>query len=69
MADEEEYEAALRNAERELTAAESAAGVRRIWRTYLGTLGHRTLGRLLLGRSAQELLSRRVDRGGGGGDS
>ncbi len=66
MPDEEEYETALRNAERDLEAAETAADVRRVWRTHMGTLGHRTLGRLLLGRSAQELLARRIDRGSGG---
>ncbi len=57
-----EYESALREAERELAKAATAADVRRIWQKDFGTLGHRTLGRLLLGRSADELLARRAER-------
>lgn len=56
-----EYESALRNAARELSQAATADDVRRIWRAYL-MLGHRTLGRLLLGRTADELLARRGAR-------
>lgn len=66
MADDEEYEQALRDAERQLAAAATAADVRRIWRSHLGTLGHRTLGRLLLGQPADRLLNRRIDRAAGG---
>lgn len=62
MADEQEYEAALRTAARELDAAATAADVRRVWRSYVGVLGHRALGRLLLGRPAEELLARRAGR-------
>lgn len=57
-----EHESALQEAERELTSAASAQDVRRIWGKHLSTLGHRTLGRLLLGRSADELLARRAER-------
>ncbi|OGO49792.1 MAG: hypothetical protein A2148_07370 [Chloroflexi bacterium RBG_16_68_14] len=60
-----EYETALREAERELAQAATAEDVRRIWRKHFGTLGHRALGRLLLGRSAGELLTRRAGRSEG----
>ena len=53
------YETALRTAERELQGAATAQDVRRVWRAHMGTLGHRTLGRLLLGRSAGDLAARR----------
>jgi hypothetical protein len=59
---EEDYERALLDAEKELKAAERADQVRNVWRKHTGTLGHRTLGRLLLGRSAGELLERRAER-------
>lgn len=62
MADEQEYQTALRTAARELDAATTAADVRRVWRTHVGVLGHRALGRLLLGRPAEELLARRAER-------
>jgi len=58
-----EYASALREAARELAEAATAEDVRRIWRKHFGTLGHRALGRLLLGRSAEELLARRGERG------
>jgi len=61
-----EYESALREAARELAEAATADDVRRIWRKHFGTLGHRALGRLLLGRSADELLVRRAGRSEGG---
>jgi hypothetical protein len=54
-----DFDAALREAERELREAQTADDVRRLWRKHFGTLGHRSLGRLLLGRSAGELLTRR----------
>ncbi len=57
-----EYESALREAERDLAEAATAADVRRIWQKHFGTLGHRALGRLLLGRSGDELLARRAGR-------
>ncbi len=66
MADDEEYERALRDAERQLASAATAADVRRIWHAHLGVLGHRTLGRLLLGQPADRLLNRRIDRAAGG---
>ncbi len=57
-----DYEESLRNAERELRDAKTAEDVRQSWRKHFSVLGHRTLGRLLLGRTAAELLSRRADR-------
>ncbi len=59
----EEYETALRASEQELNQAQTAEDVRRVWRRHFGLLGHRTLGRLLLGRPASELLARRAERG------
>jgi hypothetical protein len=58
----EEYETALRAAERAFRQAQTADDVRDAWRTHFSVLGHRTLGRLLLGRSAEELVERRVSR-------
>lgn len=57
-----EYESALREAERDLASAATADDIRSVWRKHFGVLGHRALGRLLLGRSAQELLARRSTR-------
>jgi hypothetical protein len=49
----------LHAAEKELKAAKSADEVRAVWRKYYLTTGHRKLGRLLLGRTAEELLASR----------
>lgn len=46
----------LRQAESELRVAQSAQEVRTIWRKYYLTLGHRKLGRLLIGRTADQIL-------------
>jgi hypothetical protein len=59
----EEYEASLKSAEQELKQAKTADEIREAWRKHFGALGHRTLGRLLLGRTANELLTRREERG------
>jgi len=53
-----DYQLTLLEAEKALRAATTADDVRNTWRKYNGTLGHRTLGRLLLGRSSAELLAR-----------
>ena len=62
MATDEEYEATIKAAEQELKQGQSADDVRGVWRKHTGSLGHRTLGRLLLGQSADRLLDRRADR-------
>ena len=54
-----DYELTMREAEKALREARTADDVRNVWRKHLGALGHRTLGRLLLGRNAAELLSKR----------
>jgi hypothetical protein len=59
MPTEDEYEAAVVAASKDLTSATTAEDVRRVWRTHMGTLGHRTLGRLLLGQSMDRILERR----------
>ena len=56
---EAEYEASLRTAAKEFASAQTAEDVRRVWRANIGTLGHRTLGRLLLGGSLDRMLERR----------
>ena len=56
--DPEEQAEALHNAEREMKEAQTAEDIRRAWKKYYLTVGHRKLGRLLLGRSADELLAR-----------
>ncbi len=58
----EDYGEALRQAEAGLRDAKTADDVREVWRNHFGALGHRTLGRLLLGRPAAELLARRESR-------
>ena len=62
MATDEEYEAAIKTAERELKQAQSADDVRNVWRRHTSMLGHRTLGRLLMGQPADRLLDRRAER-------
>jgi hypothetical protein len=57
-----EFEEAVRVAEKELGQAETADDVRRTWRKYYLTLGHRSLGRLLMGRPAADLIARRQAR-------
>jgi hypothetical protein len=59
---EAEYETAIKDAERALKQAQTADDVRGVWRKHTGSLGHRTLGRLLLGQSADRLLDRRAER-------
>jgi hypothetical protein len=53
-----DYALTLRDAEKALAAARTAGDVRNIWKQYNSTLGHRTLGRLLMGRPAAELLAK-----------
>jgi len=59
MPTEDEYEAALTAASKDLASASTADDVRKVWRAHMGTLGHRMLGRLLLGQSLDRLLERR----------
>lgn len=60
----DEYEIAIKAAEQELKQAQTAEEIRGAWRRHSGALGHRTLGRLLMGQSAERLLDRRNDREG-----
>ena len=59
-----DYELALREAEKLFRSATTADDVRNTWRRYNSALGHRTLGRLLVGRSADELLAKRAESDG-----
>jgi hypothetical protein len=56
-----DYQITLREAEKALRSAQTADDIRNTWKRYNSVLGHRTLGRLLLGRSAAELLARHDD--------
>jgi hypothetical protein len=62
MTTDAEYETAIKDAEQSLKQAQTADEVRNVWHKYTGTLGHRTLGRLLMGQSAERLLDRRAER-------
>lgn len=55
--DPEAVAALLRQAEAELRDARTADDVRTIWRKYYLTVGHRKLGRLLIGRRADQILA------------
>jgi hypothetical protein len=59
MPDIEEQVEALHAAEKELKAAQSADDVRAVWRKYYLTIGHRKLGRLLIGRTVEQILAGR----------
>ena len=54
-----DYDLTLREADKALRAARTADDIRNVWKKHLGALGHRTLGRLLLGGSAAELIAKR----------
>jgi hypothetical protein len=56
-----DYQLTLREAEKALQSARTADDIRNTWKRYNGALGHRTLGRLLVGRSAAELIAQRDD--------
>jgi hypothetical protein len=62
MPTDEEYETAIKAAEKALAEARTAEDVRSTWKTYSSSLGHRTLGRLLTGMSAERILTRREER-------
>lgn len=56
-----DYELSIREAEKALNEAQTAGDVRNAWKRHLPALGHRTLGRLLMGQSAAALLARHPD--------
>ena len=56
-----DYQMTLREAQKALHSAQTADDIRNTWKRYNSALGHRTLGRLLLGRTAAELLARHDD--------
>jgi hypothetical protein len=60
-----DYALTIREAEKALRTAQTADDIRNAWKKHMGALGHRTLGRLLLGRSAAELLSKHDERSDG----
>ena len=64
MTTDAEYEEAIKDAEQMLKQAQTAGDVRAVWQKHTGSLGHRTLGRLLMGQSSERLLDRRTDRQG-----
>ena len=62
MTTDEEYEAAIKAAEKELNEAQTAEEIRGTWKQYSSSLGHRTLGRLLTGMNSERILTRREER-------
>jgi hypothetical protein len=54
-----DYDLTLREAEKALRNAQTADDVRNAWKKYNGALGHRTLGRLLTGRTAADIIAKR----------
>ena len=56
-----DYDLTIREAEKALRSAQTAGDIRNAWKKYMSALGHRTLGRLLLGRSAAEIIAKRDD--------
>ena len=58
----EDTEGLLRQAEKELDGAKTADEIRQVWRKYYLQVGHRNLGRLLIGRAADEIIARRRSR-------
>ncbi len=60
-----DYALSISEAEKAIRSAQTADDIRKAWKKHMGALGHRTLGRLLLGRSAAELLSRADERSDG----
>lgn len=58
----EETEALLKKAEQELDGAKTADQIRQTWRKYYLQVGHRNLGRMLIGRAADEIIARRRSR-------
>jgi hypothetical protein len=59
-----DYDLNVREAEKALRSAQTADDIRNTWKKHMGVLGHRTLGRLLLGRSAAELIAKREEATG-----
>jgi len=55
----EEERAYLEQVKKELDACRTKEEVIAVWRKHYLTLGHRKLGRLLLGRSVEELIRTR----------
>ena len=60
-----DYALSISEAEKAIRSAQTADDIRNAWKKYMGALGHRTLGRLLLGRSAAELLAKADERSDG----
>ena len=61
-----DFDLTIREAAKALQSAQTADHVRNAWRKYNATLGHRTLGRLLMGRPAAELVAKQEQRVEGG---
>ncbi len=59
----EELESKIQSAAEELIELETADDVRRWWNRHYYGLGHKRLGRLLLGQSVESLLERASNRG------
>lgn len=60
----EEYEEAVLAAEKDLSEAKTKEDVATAWERHYLTLGHKAMGRLLLGKKAADLAERRAERVG-----
>lgn len=61
--DAADFESRLRAAAKDLKRCTSYNELRTVWERYYNDLGHRALGRLVLGRSIDELVERRREKG------
>lgn len=59
---DEEYEVALRAAEEGFKKAKTKEEIAAVWQKHYLTIGHKALGRMLVGKTADDLLERRYER-------
>jgi hypothetical protein len=56
----EEYEATVREAESRLNEAKTKEEVSMVWKEFYLSLGHKALGRMLVGKTADDLIKQKV---------
>lgn len=56
------FEAAVNDAAERLNRAETADDVRAVWAIHVGTLGHKTLARILTGADTTKMIAKRFER-------
>lgn len=60
--DNEVFEANVKLAESKFKNAKTADDIRAIWKEFYLIVGHKALGRMLVGKTADNLLERRYER-------